>query len=1135
MLTEEQFIAVDSVEANVLVAAGAGSGKTHVLVERYVEILRRSAELSLANIIAVTFTRKAATEMRSRLKSKFLSLAKDEGEAGNEKRWLTCLSEVDSARIGTIHSLCESILKSYPADCGIDPQFEVLDELKQYELLEEASQAALREVIAAEGDEASQKASLEHALIVEFPIDDIKKTITAMLRASMQVEQAIKDLGDKEALRARAVALITQIKEQALGSLVGSATMAKLVAYARQNPHSDPKNALEAARLDYLDLFAQVGAEGDIEERFGALLALSQYKVGNVGGNKPEAKELRQTLSKLRAAANEIIEKVPVALIEEDERGFDCALAVIALYRRAAQIYKDLKAELTALDYNDLIAFAMRSLDNPQSRSRAFFNEKLRALLVDEFQDTNDIQATLLSMLAGPKTRLFLIGDDKQSIYKFQGADVATFNKWKERLAVSSPGGEANYLLGESLVTKLTASFRSHPDVVSFVNAVFARLLDRDPLAVPYVAAFEALSPARQSAGDEASRVEVILHDQSIEENVNSTSPTYEAHQVAKWIKQKVLSGYEIAEKNGAARPIRYGDFAVLVTRNKDFSQFEEVFAAQSIPYVTFGGSGFLRRQEVSDFENLFRFLGNPGDSHSLLAVLRSPFCAVSDDLIHRLATSAQGDSSETVLWTSLLALAEKRLAGFESLNSAARTLRLLLDYAALLPLSELTHKIVQHTKIELALLAAPDGKQRSRNVAKIAYLASENEHLSCGEFAERLSLMRQFGMREAEAPLDSGDSVKIMTVHASKGLEFPAVALPCLASPAVRGSERVIYHPSYGLAFNTKRLEEDNVPAWFSVAGYLDQQMELEERKRLLYVAMTRARDNLGVFMPASARNYVSYRQWLLSVLGIDDEASRPAPGASLELSLSLDGGFSSRYSLCFYAGIEAMSEADSSGGAGSEDVRLVPDGRSLKSNFDEIEPNLAELRVNTLGLSRITARRSLPSGQAALMPGQEELLKPSFVGIFFHALMENLPLHKRVESDWVADIAATQSLHMMHGDMCRLLVDEGMRLLEIYWESRLYELMRDARVRQAEMPYFIKGLERVETRRPDLILESMEGEFDLVDFKTDHIPAASIEMQARRHAHQLRTYARELEELSGEKLRTHIYFAQLGVLYPV
>ena len=130
MLTEQQQQAVDLVDRNVLVSAGAGSGKTHVLVERYVEILRRYPDCTLSNIIAVTFTRKAAAEMRSRLKARFLTLSQEEADG----RWLNCLAEVDGARIGTIHSLCESILKSHPADCGIDPQFEVLDELTQNEL-----------------------------------------------------------------------------------------------------------------------------------------------------------------------------------------------------------------------------------------------------------------------------------------------------------------------------------------------------------------------------------------------------------------------------------------------------------------------------------------------------------------------------------------------------------------------------------------------------------------------------------------------------------------------------------------------------------------------------------------------------------------------------------------------------------------------------------------------------------------------------------------------------------------------------------------------------------------------------------------------------------------------------------------
>ena len=200
MLTAQQQLAVDTVDHNVLVAAGAGSGKTHVLIERYVEILKRNDEAGLNSIIAVTYTRKAASEMRSRLKAKFLALSTDpvEIEQGRQQKWLTCLNEVDGAKIGTIHSLCESIVRNHPAECGVDPQFEVIDELIQNELIEVCITKAIQDVIEASfkpQDSISLEERCQIQLLEGYAIEDIIGTLTGLIKSSMQFRESLRMLG----------------------------------------------------------------------------------------------------------------------------------------------------------------------------------------------------------------------------------------------------------------------------------------------------------------------------------------------------------------------------------------------------------------------------------------------------------------------------------------------------------------------------------------------------------------------------------------------------------------------------------------------------------------------------------------------------------------------------------------------------------------------------------------------------------------------------------------------------------------------------------------------------------------------------------------------------------------------------
>ncbi len=460
----------------------------------------------------------------------------------------------------------------------------------------------------------------------------------------------------------------------------------------------------------------------------------------------------------------------------------------------------------------------------------------------------------------------------------------------------------------------------------------------------------------------------------------------------------------------------------------------------------------------------------------------------------------------------------------------AAQLLRRLLDEAALLPLSELVHKIVSGTGYELAMLAAPDGRQRSRNVWKLVHLACQDDHLSCGEFADKLSAMREFNMRESEAPLDSGDSVKLMTVHASKGLEFAAVALPCLGAAALQNSARSIFHPCYGIAFNTKRLEEEEIPAWYQVAGYLDRQMEWEERKRLLYVAMTRARDFLALFMKAEGRKVQSYRTMLRTVLSLDgDHSVLPEPGSTMRLSLPFSSALVP-YSLSFAQPARRAA-------------RVAPALQLAKPSELLLAPlpvHIEYPKVNELGLSRITSPTAAKDVLLSPLSAGPELFSPSFLGVFFHALMENLPTYSKADAAalyvYVRDIASTQSFHMAHGPKLERLVAEGLRLLDIYFDSRLHKLLSTASRRYNEAEYSLFHGDDLIKRRPDLIFQTFEGDWYLVDFKTDHA-AGEGEMRARagRHSAQLNNYRAELSRLSGLSLTSHIYFAQTGILFPV
>ncbi|MBC7997515.1 MAG: UvrD-helicase domain-containing protein, partial [Leptolyngbya sp.] len=607
-LTEQQKEAVFSIDKNVLVSAGAGSGKTHVLVERYIEVLRKESQLTVADLVAVTFTKKAASEMRTRLKARFQAL-KDESDGDQKQRWLMCMADIDGARIGTIHSLCESILKGFPVEGGVDPKFEVLDDIERAELYDESITEALRNVISTR--------SKEHDLLDVFDIEEVKRWLIEILNASLQFAEVTESVGDAddEVMTQRLNNLLKWARRRAICKIVSSVEWKSALEYLEENPWRDEGSELEEMRTMLVGLAHSVRAsleETDIDDDvWSSVQCLVDFPSARTKGGK-DAKPLRDEMKRLRTVTTDYAGKLPAGIRPVDLDAFRLIRAFISLAQQTVDIYERKKRIVHRLDYDDLVRYTYRALEREGSLARKHFNETLRAILVDEFQDTNRTQARLVALLAGPKTRLFFIGDDKQSIYKFQGADVSNFNEWKAILRGEDPDKKAFSICGERNVIPLNKSFRSHPDLVCGVNAVFERLLDPGDDPQIYRAAFEGLNAHRERVG-EIERVEVLYFD-SLLAGVESPEQknSYEAELICQWVEEKVREGMEIQLKDGSlSRPCKFGDFAILVQKNSHFMPLEEALTRRAIPYVTLGGRSFLKRQEIFDVENLLRFLDN--------------------------------------------------------------------------------------------------------------------------------------------------------------------------------------------------------------------------------------------------------------------------------------------------------------------------------------------------------------------------------------------------------------------------------------------------------------------------------------------------------------------------------------------
>lgn len=1108
-LTAQQKEAVYSIDKNVLVSAGAGSGKTHVLVERYIEVLRSDPALSISDLVAVTFTKKAASEMRTRLKARFQSL-KDQSEGDERQRWLLCMADIDGARIGTIHSLCDSILKSFPVEGGVDPKFEVLDDIERAELCEESINVAFRDAIS--------NRSPEHDLLETFSIDEVKNWLVGILGSSLQFSEVIEATGDlsDDAMLQRFEKLLQWARKRAVSQIVNTPNWDSALAFVRDNPWK-PGSDLEDIRIAFQSL-----AEGIEDASRAATItdALWSYVDGlckhpsarTKGGN--DAKPLRDEMRILKNAAEKAAKKIPEGLKESDTEAFHLIRSFIALAKRTIEIYERKKKAVHKLDYDDLIHYTFKALDQPGSPARQHFNDSLRAILVDEFQDTNATQARLVASLAGEKTRLFLIGDDKQSIYKFQGADVSNFNEWKNALSGAPSNVAIDFLNGDKNVIPLNKSFRSHPDLVCGVNAIFEDLLDPGDDPQIYRAAFESLDAHRERVVD-TERIEVLCFDSAGADEAQKKA--FETELICQWIEEKVRLQMPIQLKDGSAsRPAKFGDFAVLVQKNDHFTPLEEGLTRHSIPFVTLGGKSFLMRQEVFDIENLLRFLDNEFDSHSLLGALRSPIFSITDDIIHQLITD-DGNQRNPHLWDLLCKVAEQRRPGFEICRQAVSNLKKLRESAQLRPLGELIREILTLTDYDTVLLSSKNGRQRSRNVWKLVQLATANESLSPGEFARRLSLMREHRVKQADAPLQTDDVVKLMTIHASKGLEFPVVILPFLSSKIDPRYKKLLFHKQYGIALNSDRSastskEKDQLtPAWFQLVKLVDNDMESEEKKRLLYVAMTRPRDHLALFIDADrVTRFNSFSTWLFDrFVPMDYDRDE---------RLSFDLAPNSKVALRTYGPVPKLpAELDS--------VSVIEELEETKKNLrlDLMEPILdSEATLRAPASRRIT-------------PGKQGVrLEATLVGTYFHSLMEHMLTRLEKPQSWLLEeVALAQGDWASHPDVVAHLVKQGERWMEKFCDSDLFLLMKNARRRLHEIPYFSYVDEGLEDKRPDLLIEDKDGEWHLIDYKIDAFPIAEIEKQAAEHLPQMVGYVRDLRSITGINCTAHLFFANHGKLH--
>jgi ATP-dependent helicase/nuclease subunit A len=816
-------------DADLVVTAGAGSGKTSFLVDLYMEILNWPAlvssspeEIGPGRILCLTFTERAAREIQGRIRRRI-----------ERVDWLR---ELETAPIQTFHAWCARLLRDFPLEAGIDPHFSVLTQDGAEDLLRRASVETLRRGLES-GDEPCRRVVELHGLAqaARFLADLVRSLRTAgwdPLRALARFEERVAEAGAESGGRLRAEL------DEAVTALVDAIRPA-----ARTVNYRDRLARLEQA-------FAAWRKDASFETGEGLGLAIKDAR-----GAKPERE------AALGAHAAWWSARIEVDRAHDIGVWVSLATTVRAEYRAA-------RVARATLDYDDLLLRVREVLTSHDTIRRAY-RGRYRAILIDEHQDTDPVQHEILQLLVGADSlsgrrsegdpRWCVVGDVQQAIYGFRGASVEAFT------ALVQGATERGAL------RRLPVNYRSRRELVDFYNAFFPSVLTFGPKAeaIAYVAqeahqtpmaglAVEILEPSDDRPAAEAREIEARALAARLRAAIDPTDPD------AVWIIDK-----ETRER----RASRAGDVAILFRRLTQIEPYRRALQAVGLEPVVVGSGEFYARQEVFDVLSAFEAALAPEDPIPLVAFLRSPMVGLPDDAIWRLTRGWDRHSATLRRHIELLEdpawlEAEER----ERLDEAQAVLDELAARADLEPPGAILTWLVDRTGYAAVLEALPDHAQRRANLARLLSLADGAPAEGAPLLADWVTMLRARadrpprGDRDASLP-EPGDRVTIMSIHQAKGLEFPIVALGDIGGTIRAGLGGVAFDPGLGIV---AKWWEDGGAKGEPTRSYLlakeaAKPREEAEEARLLYVAATRARDHL-IFSAGSRGARPS--PWLASAL---------------------------------------------------------------------------------------------------------------------------------------------------------------------------------------------------------------------------------------------------------------------------
>ena len=1167
-LTEEQRAAVEDCGGGLLVSAAAGSGKTRVLVERLLSRVEEEG-LDIHRFLVITYTKAAAAELRGRIVEE---LAARLAERPGDRHLRRQATLVYQTQISTVHAFCAQLLRECGHLLDLDPDFRLCDESEAGVLMLQAMDDVLEqryETVEPEGDFArlldTVAAGRDDSRLVRIALDIYGKVQSHPAPGAWLVGQqrAFALEGVADAGETPWGALLLEQAERQAEYWQGQMMRALELAWGEEKLSKGYAPSLSAT-LEGLRAFREAAAQG--WDRASEWVAIPFPRLGAVRGcGDPAAQErikaIREVCKKRMGKLAELFSEPSGRLLEDMRAVHPAVRGLFALVEDFSHAYTALKRERGLLDFSDLEHCAVRLLvgkDGLPTELADQWGARYAEVMVDEYQDTNEVQNCIFRAISRDGQNLFTVGDVKQSIYRFRLADPTIF---LEKYLAYRPAEEAEE--GQPRKVLLSQNFRSRRQVLSAANFVFGSIMSRQMGEMDY-GPEEQLNygatgyPERSDTDTEFHLISVA---DSEEERFDRTE--VEARFVAHRIRQLLDEGFPVQGEDGQQRPVRPEDIVILMrspaARRKAFTA---ALQREDIPCAGGEEQSFFETMEIAVMVSFLQIVDNPRQDVPLLAVLRSPLLGFSPDRLAQIRGGHPGGDYYGALCADdgedsrafLERLAQLRAAAGE-LTADRLLWKLYTDWQA------------------LAVFGAMEGgAQRRSNLLALYAYAGQLAAAGRGNLFDFVSylhdLMESGDLPDISARQESG-GVQLMTIHKSKGLEFPVVILADLQKGFNRDDFQrpVLVHPRLGLG--TERVDRQRRIRYDTVSKQAIQlalsRESLAEEMRILYVAMTRAKEKLiCVDCMRFARNRV---RGLLSVAGCpaapEAVGSAKAPGDWILLPLLCTPEAAV---LRQWADMEPEQPALSDGGwqvrlwenpvfecgsaAAAPEEAAVQERRydlsAMELRYGHTAACTIPTKVTATQLKGRVLDEEIAEGAASARPRRLDFQRPLFLqqerrltsaerGTAMHLVMQYLELGGPDPEEQVRRLTDRRLLTPQQAeavDMERIraflatpLAQEVRQARQVWREYRFALLMPAALYDPAA-----EGEELMLQGVVDCAFRTEEG-LVVVDFKTDRLAPGEEPQRAEEYRPQLEAYAQALERVMEEKVcRKVLYFFSTG-----